>query len=68
MRNLKQIQEELSVYNLSAVSRDLGVHSNSLYGLMKNKNSPSYALVERLDKYISNKKRREKREEKLLTS
>lgn len=52
MLTLDQIKERLKHANLLKVSESAGIHSNTIYKLMKGGKSPSYDTVKKLSDYF----------------
>ena len=51
MLNVEQIKEQLKDRNLRAVSRAVGLHENTIYRFI-NDRDPRWSTVEKLSKYL----------------
>lgn len=51
MIDVEAIQEKLKPYNLRAVSEEIGVHENTLYRFMNNKD-PRFSTVKKITEWL----------------
>lgn len=57
MRELIEIRNDLKNYNLKAVSRETGLHANSLYNLMNGEGQPKYETVKKVEEFLEKGKK-----------
>ena len=51
MIDVEAIQEKLKPYNLRAVAEEIGVHENTLYRFMNNKD-PRFSTVKKITEWL----------------
>ena len=55
MINVEEIQEKLKHHNIRKVAKAIGLHENTLYRFMNNRD-PRWSTVEKLNKYFEGDK------------
>jgi len=58
MIDVEAIQERLKKYNLRMIAPDIGIHENTLYRFMNNRD-PRYSTVKKIVDYLESKEKAE---------
>ena len=58
MINVEEIQNKLKQYNLRMIAPDIGIHENTLYRFMNNRD-PRYSTVKKIVDYLESKEKEE---------
>ena len=58
MIDVEAIQERLKKYNLRMIAPDIGIHENTLYRFMNNRD-PRYSTVKKIVDYLESKEKEE---------
>ena len=58
MIDVEAIQERLKKYNLRMIAPDIGIHENTLYRFMNNRD-PRYSTVKKIVDYLESKEKSE---------
>lgn len=51
--NIDQIRAKLANCNITALSKELGVHRNGLYRIANGQADPSYSTLKKLENYFN---------------